>query len=122
MKAVNLKVQGQCVKIKARNGGHAVTYKVCLLGPKPETNLYIRRGGRRGGIRGSGKDPGGMLVCTGARLSNAPNPLAKCFRERAVYIYPGGKANMRRWPGTSASRVEVVNGLSGYRRRRKRRK
>jgi hypothetical protein len=97
-KTIQLKKQGECFYIEAKNSGgqwdtkkfdgRTIKYEVCLVGPAPGANLAIFRGGRRGGIRSEGKKQGGMVAC-GVGTSG-------CIRTKNVFVFPGGSAALKR--------------------------
>jgi hypothetical protein len=83
--------------------GRRVTFKVQAV----RNGIHISRGGRRGGIRGSGKTRGGMVVCT------ARGAQSQCIRGQDFIVRPGGGGALRRGG-------LPVYGSYGRRRRRRR--
>jgi hypothetical protein len=89
--------------------GRKLTFKIAPM----RGGIYVRRGGRRGGVRGERKVTGGMVVCQPTR--GAPGTKSThCLRSDTLFIYAGGGAKTRKWD-------VQLHGLRTRRRRKGRR-
>ena len=92
--------------------GRKITFKIQPI----RGGISIARGGRRGGIRASGKARGGMVVCT------AQGERSVCIRGKDLIVFPGGGAKVSRWAKMSgrAKSQMMLNGYSKLHRKSRR--